>query len=40
MKLCKILGPNVKLKHDESVFSPIMTVQWEEKVLNCDKREV
>ena len=37
MKLCKILGLNVKLKNDESKSSPIMTVKWEEKVLKCDK---
>ena len=40
MKLCKILGLNVKLENDESKFSPIMTVKWEEKVLKCDKRVV
>ena len=40
MKLCKILGLNVKLKPDESKFSPIMTVKWEEKVLKCDNPEV
>ena len=37
MKLCKILGLNVKLKNDESKSSPIMTVKWKEKVLKCDK---
>ena len=39
MKDCKILSLNVKLKNDESKFSPIMTVKWEEKVLKCDKCE-
>ena len=34
MKLCKILGLNVKLKNDESKFLPIMTVKWEESFLN------
>ena len=33
----QILGLNVKLKNDESRFSPIMTVMWKEKVLKCDK---
>ena len=36
----KILGLNVKLKNDESKFSTIMTVKWEENVLKCDKGEV
>ena len=40
MKLCKILGLNVKLENDESKFLPIMTVKLEEKVVKCDKREV
>ena len=42
MKLCEILGLNVKLKndHDKRKILPIMTVKWEEKVLKCDKREV
>ena len=39
MKLCKILGLNVKLKNDESKFSTITTVKREEKVLKCDKGE-
>ena len=39
MKYCKILGLNVKLKNDESKFSSIMTVKWEEKVLKSDKCE-
>ena len=33
MKLCKNLGLNVKLKNDESKFSPMMTAKWEEKVV-------
>ena len=40
MKLCKILGLNVKLKNDESKILPIMTVKWEEKVLKCEECEV
>ena len=32
IKLYEILGLNVKLKNDESKFSPTMTVKWEEKV--------
>ena len=40
MKLCKILGLNVKLKNYESIFSPIMTVKREENLLKCDKCEV
>ena len=39
MKLCKLLGLNVKLKNDERKFSPEITVKWEESVLKCDKRE-
>ena len=33
MMLCKILGLNVKLKNYQSKVLPIMTVKWEEKVL-------
>ena len=40
MKLCKILGLNVKLENYESIFSPIMTVKREENLLKCDKCEV
>ena len=40
MKLYKILDLKVKLKTDEIKFQPIMTVKWEEKVLQCDKCEV
>ena len=40
IKLCKILGLDVKLKNDESNFSLIMTVKWEGKDLKCDKHEV
>ena len=40
MKLCKILGLNVKLKNYKSIFSPIMTVKREENLLKCDKCEV
>ena len=40
MKICKILGLNVKLKNDESKFLPIMTVKWEERVLKCGEGEV
>ena len=40
IKLSKILGLNVKLKDDKSKFLPIMTVKWEEKVLNWVKYEV
>ena len=40
VKLCKILGLNVKLKSDESKFLPIMTVKWGKKVLKCAKCEV
>ena len=34
------MGLNVKLKIDESKFSPMMTVKWEEKVLKCHKCKV
>ena len=40
MKLSKVLGLSVKLKNDESRFSPVMTVKWEETVLKGDKGEV
>ena len=30
----------MKLKNDESKFLSIMTVEWEEKVLKCDKHEI
>ena len=40
MKLCKILGLNVKLKNDYCKFLPMMTVKWDKKVLKCGKREV
>ena len=33
MKLCKIMGLNVKLKNGESKFSPTMTVEWEERSI-------
>ena len=39
MKLCKTFGLNVKLKNDESKFLSRMTVEWEEKVVKCEKRE-
>ena len=37
MKLFKILCLDVKLKNDESKFSPIMTVKCEEQMIKCDK---
>ena len=37
IKLCKILGLNVKLRNDVSRFSPIITVKSEEKLPKCDK---
>ena len=40
MKLCTIVGLDVKLKNDESKFLPKMTVKWEKKVLKFDKCEV
>ena len=40
MKLCKIVGLNVKVKTDESKNLPIMTDKWENNALNCDKCEV
>ena len=40
MKLCKILGLNVKLKSDDSNFLPMMRAKQEEKVPKCDKSEV
>ena len=34
IKLCKILGLNVKLKNDDCNFLPMMTVKWEKRYFN------